>query len=411
MSLRYGRYGLRKVTYWIFLSAILVILMTVAGIMLWISNLADQIPDDRVITDFTHNAVTVIYDKDGRLLVKLVEDKNQVWVPLSDMSEFLKKGIIATEDPYFFKHGGIDYRQTWESLKDNLRVWRFVRGGSTLTQQVAKNVYLSKEKTLARKVKEYFLAKKIESLLPKERILEIYLNEIGWGYGIYGVELASRFYLDKHAYELNTAESAFLIAMVRNPALYNPYKYMDKVIKRQQLVLSLMLGHRAITKEEYDAAFVYPVTLRLTNKYKRFHNIRLDKQDDDKRGLPCYAGLMEGYLLDTFGRNILYDVGLEVYTTIDRSVQYRLEGIIKRAEIGEKKNNRDGVQIGQIGLVKDARGKVRAIGCTGRWANVSEEMKKDEHPFNLNLYTSEVTTGKKISWKDILLVSKGDRLL
>ena len=388
--------------------SVLTVLIILTGTILWINNLYNQIPDDRAITDFTHNAVTVIYDKDGKLLATLQEDKTQVWVSLSDMSDFLKKGVIATEDPYFFKHGGIDYRQTWESLKDNLRVWRFVRGGSTITQQVAKNVYLSREKTLARKVKEYFLAKKIESLLPKERILEIYLNETGWGYGIYGVELASRFYLDKHADELNPAESAFLIAMLRNPALYNPYKYMEKVITRQQLVLTLMLKHKLIAKEEYNESLVYPITLRLTKKNKRFHNIRLNKQDDAKDDLPCYAGLIERYLLDTFGRNILYDVGLEVYTTIDYSVQDKIEGIIKKAGTGGKNKNKDDIQ---IGLVMDNRGKVRAIGCANNWDNVSEEIKKNGYPFNLNLYTSEVTTGNEISWKDILLISKGDRLL
>lgn len=397
---------------WIFLPAALVILIIFAGLTLWINYLGDHIPDDRAITDFTHNAVTVIYDRDGDALASLQEDKNQIWVPLSGMSDSLKKAVIATEDPYFFKHSGIDYRQTWESLKDNLRVWRLVRGGSTITQQVAKNVYLSNEKTLTRKIKEYFLANKLESLLPKERILEMYLNEAGWGYGIYGVELASRYYLDKHAQELTPAESAFLIALLRNPVYYNPYKNKDRATKRQRLVLTLMLGHRLITKEEYGRSLAYAVSLRLDKKNKRFHNIRLNKQDDRKGPLPCYEVLIEGYLSDTFGRNLLYDVGLEVYTTIDASVQDKIEEIIEDVDRRNKNIEKDKEEAGVV-LILDSRGKVRAIGCAKGGEEVSleitREIKRLDYPFNL--YTARVTTEKDIIWRDILLISKGERLL
>ncbi|HBI23664.1 MAG TPA: hypothetical protein DDX84_05590, partial [Nitrospiraceae bacterium] len=104
-------------------------------------------------------------------------------------------------------------------------------------------------------------------------IIEMYLNEIGWGYGIYGVELASRFYLDKHANEVNTSEGAFLTAMLRNPAYYNPYKKMESIMKRQQLVLKLMLRHNLISQEEYDNAISQPIELRRDKPHKRFTQI------------------------------------------------------------------------------------------------------------------------------------------
>lgn len=403
---------IKKISYWALLLTALVVLIILIGSILWINSLSRRIPDERAITDFTHNAVTVIYDKDGVRMAALQEYKSQIWVSFSDMPANLKKAIVATEDPYFFKHGGIDYRQTWESVKDNLRVWRFVRGGSTITQQVAKNVYLSREKTITRKIKEYILARKLESLLPKERILEIYLNEAGWGYGIYGVELASRFYLDKPAAELTHADSAFLIAMLRNPALYNPYKNFEKVVKRQQLVLTLMLRHRLITKEEYDSSVKTPVALRLDKKVKQYNNIRLDRGDDEKDGLSCYARLMEKYLSDTVGRNLLYDVGLEIYTTLDSTLQNRLEEIVKKVEgVGKRENKDDG----SVVLILDNKGKVRAIGCSERWNEVSDdilrEIRRFNYPVNLNLSAAEFTSGKEIMWKDILLISKGDRLL
>ncbi|MBI5193385.1 MAG: penicillin-binding protein [Nitrospirae bacterium] len=413
---------LKKISYWVLLVTALVVLIIIAGSILWVNSLSRQIPDDRAITDFTHNAVTVIYDKDGVRMASLKENKSQIWISFSDMPDNLKKAIVATEDPYFFKHAGIDYRQTWESVKENLRVWRFVRGGSTITQQVAKNVYLTREKTITRKIKEYILARKIESLLPKERILEIYLNEAGWGYGIYGVELASRFYLDKPAAELTPADSAFLIAMLRNPALYNPYKNLDKVVKRQQLVLTLMLRHRLITKEEYESSLNLPIILRLDKKKKQYNNIRLDNGDDEKDGLSCYAGLMEEYLSDTVGRNLLYDVGLEIYTTLDSRLQNLLEELLRREENHPpspplSKGGIGGVvrDVVKIVLIKDTKGKVRAIGCSGKWKEVSDEimgeMRKFNYPVNLNLSAAEFTTGNEISWKDILLISKGDRLL
>ena len=228
-----------KTFYSLLLTLFTIVIVIAIGTVLWVYKLSQEIPDDQVIRNFRHDAVTTIYDKDGRVLITLREDKNQIWVKLSEISSSVMEALIATEDPYFMRHSGIDYKQTWESVKDNLRVWRFVRGGSTITQQVAKNVFLSNEKTISRKIGEYFLARRLEKLLPKERIIEIYLNEVGWGYGIYGVELASRYYLDKHAEDLNTAESAFIIAMLRNPAAYNPYKNFEKVITRQQLVLRL----------------------------------------------------------------------------------------------------------------------------------------------------------------------------
>src|SRR4030067_1003342 len=264
-----------KTLFSLFLTLLTVILVIVTGTVLWVYKLSQEIPDDRVIRNFSHDAVTTVYDKDGKVLITLREDKDQIWVKLSEISSSVREALIATEDPYFMRHGGIDYKQTWESVKDNLRIWRWVRGGRTITQQVAKNVFLSSEKTISRKIGEYFLARRLEKLLPKERIIEIYLNEVGWGYGIYGVELASRFYLDKHAADLNTAESAFMIAMLRNRATYNPYKTLQNVVSRQQLVLRLLLRHKLIEEEEYNEAILNKIELRRDKKTKRFTRIGL----------------------------------------------------------------------------------------------------------------------------------------
>ncbi len=387
-------------------TGLIILLTSVIAITLWVYNLLQELPDDRAIRDFTPHAVTMVYDRDGDILAYLYEDKNQIWVSLTHISETIEKAIIATEDPYFLKHGGIDYRQTWESIKDNLQSWQWVRGGSTITQQVAKNVYLSREKTLARKIKEYFLAKRIESLLPKDRILEIYLNEVGWGYGIYGIELASRFYLDKHADEVNIAEAAFLTAMLRNPAYYNPYKMMDRVTKRQRLVLLLMLRHHLITQEEYDTAISDIIKMRRDKPHKRFRHIGLHRHYDVNNNLPCYVRLIEGYLVKTIGPHLLYDVGREVRTTLDDKVQDTVEDVIKEVE---RKNNEASEGDIKIGLLLEDADKVRAIGCTMRWEDTVERIKRLGPPFDS--YAYEVVAEKDIAWKDILLIAADERLL
>src|SRR4029077_12745571 len=143
--------------------------------------------------------VSEIYDQNGKTILQVPQNPSHLWVPLSEISDSLQMSVITMEDDTFFQHKGINYKETWNAFKEDIKKGKYKRGGSTITQQLAKNLFLSKEKTLSRKLKEYFLARKIEEILPKERILELYLNEVEWGNGIYGAEMAARFYFDKHA--------------------------------------------------------------------------------------------------------------------------------------------------------------------------------------------------------------------
>ncbi len=389
----------------LFLTILTVTFIVITALVLWVYNLSREIPDDRVIRNFRHDAVTTVYDKDGEILFALKEDKDQIWVPLSEISAQLREALIATEDPYFMRHGGIDYKQTWESLKDNLRVWRLVRGGSTITQQAAKNVFLTNEKTISRKIGEYFLARRLEKLLPKERILEIYLNEVGWGYGIYGVELASRFYLDKHARDLNTAESAFMIAMLRNPAVYNPYKNHDKVKERQQLVLKLLLRHKLIQDEEYNEALSYGIELRRDKKKKLFSRIGLGETDGAGGELPCYARLIREYLVKTLGYNMLYDAGIEIRSTLDKDIQDKTENIIRKVERHYQDNSGQGAGHRWKVLALSSKGRIRAIGCTTMRTESVERIKALGEPFNN--YEYSLVSDREVSWNNILMIDAG----
>ena len=162
------------------------------------------------------------------------------WVPYSRISPDLKRAVLVAEDSAFWDHDGVDLEQLQESLEADWARGRFLRGGSTITQQLAKNLYLSPSKNPLRKLRELMIARRLESELKKARILELYLNVIEWGDGIYGVESASRTYFGGPASALGPKESALLAAAIINPRLLNPARPTNRLIRRQQLILRRM---------------------------------------------------------------------------------------------------------------------------------------------------------------------------
>jgi monofunctional biosynthetic peptidoglycan transglycosylase len=166
--------------------------------------------------------------------------REQRWVPYSRISPQLVRAVLVTEDAKFWQHAGVDYEQIKESMEVNLERGEFARGASTITQQLAKNLYLSPSKNPVRKVRELMIARRLEHELPKRRILEIYLNVIEWGDGIYGAEAASRAYFRKPASSLTASESALLAAAIANPRVMNPGNPTARLRRRQQMVIRRM---------------------------------------------------------------------------------------------------------------------------------------------------------------------------
>jgi monofunctional biosynthetic peptidoglycan transglycosylase len=162
------------------------------------------------------------------------------WVPYARISPNLKKAVIVTEDGAFWQHAGIDYEQLRESIETNWELGEFKRGASTITQQLAKNLYLSPSKNPIRKGKELLITRRLEYELSKQRILEIYLNVIEWGDGIWGAEAAARRYFHKSAADLNAAESALLAAAIANPHLLDPGHPSARLRRRQQMIMRRM---------------------------------------------------------------------------------------------------------------------------------------------------------------------------
>ena len=189
--------------------------------------------------------------KDHRFVVG---PKNPRWTPYRAIPAALKKAVVASEDANFYSHEGVDYEAIGEAIKTDWRKGKFVHGGSTITQQLAKNLFLTREKTLIRKVKEFVLARRMDDALSKSRILELYLNVVELGPMVYGVGHAAHYYFGKHPSALTVRECAFLASMLPGPKIYNPYRKMGRVMQRSDRILRRMAAARMISREEYDAA-------------------------------------------------------------------------------------------------------------------------------------------------------------
>ena len=178
----------------------------------------------------------------------------QIWVPQSAISSHLKTAVLIGEDGAFYQHQGYDLEEIKQSFLENWEKKGLVRGGSTITQQLAKNLYLSTSKNPLRKLNEFLIARRIEEELTKRRILEIYLNVIEWGQGIYGAEAASRTYFNTSAKELSIREAVLLAAMIPNPRRLTPSRVSGQLKYRFQMILSRMQQYHYISTEEYELA-------------------------------------------------------------------------------------------------------------------------------------------------------------
>jgi len=193
---------------------------------------------------------------------KVKHRMDQRWVPLSSVSRNLRNAVIAAEDPHFYKHHGLDFYAIWLGLKENLIKGRIAYGASTITQQLMKNLYLSPARNPFRKWHEAILAVRVERCVSKDRILELYLNEIEWGEAIYGIEAASARYFGKPASALDPAESAMLAAMIPNPVARNPYHNNPELWRDKQDTLRYMFELGMLTKAQYESARDEKIRLR-----------------------------------------------------------------------------------------------------------------------------------------------------
>jgi penicillin-binding protein 1A len=293
---------------------------------------------------------TTLYDAHDKPLFS-IPAQYRVEVPLDRMSSNLRQAIVAVEDVRFYDHDGIDGIRVIGAVITDLRERRAAEGASTITQQLARVSFLTRDKTLRRKVREAILAQRIEQLYGKDEILEIYLNKIYFGDGLYGAEAAARGYFGKPASDLTLAEAAMLAGIVKAPSAANPTVSMERAIERRNIVLKLMREHRFIDQAAHDAAREEKVVLHDTLRR------------DDPGGLH-FKEVVRRQLIDTFGKETVYKERLRVYTTIDPAMQRAAEEAVTATlrEIEPRIPIRDGEPLqGSLFALDPATGEVRAI--------------------------------------------------
>jgi len=268
-----------------------------------------------------------IYDRYGNEITSLYDEQNRIEIPLESIPEHVQSAFIAIEDERFYEHLGVDPFAIARAFVINLRERHWTeQGGSTITQQLVKTAFLTPEKTLRRKVQEAWLALKMERQYSKSEILEMYLNQIYFAHGAYGIEAAANLYFNKRAHELTIAEAALLAGIPRSPNYYSPFMNYESAMNRQSLVLSKMHELEFINFRELDEAGEKEIVFgeRPTRQYAYPYFIDYvlhHELIDILTGLPEYDNREEAY-------EAIYTMGLKVYTTLDTNVQSITEGVL-----------------------------------------------------------------------------------
>ncbi len=292
-----------KLKFIIILAALSIILGTFAGGYLAISS---GIPSIEEIKQYRPTAGTKIYADDDVVIAELKVEKG-IFVPINKIPKHMINSVIAVEDSRFWRHKGIDYLAIARAVIKDILYVGLKEGGSTITQQLVKVMFLTPEKTLKRKLREAALAIKIEKNLDKKEILELYLNKVYFGHGAYGVEMASRIYFGKSAKHITLPEAALIAGLIKAPLLYSPYNDLTRAKERQKIVLSRMEEEGLIKRSERDNALRQPIYLSSMRKGMEANNYFIE--------------YIRKYLEERYGEQTVYKEGLKVYTTLDRRAQ------------------------------------------------------------------------------------------
>ncbi|GBF84997.1 penicillin-binding protein 1A [Aphanothece sacrum FPU3] len=277
-----------------------------------------NLPDVRILTTYAPTETSYIYDIKGRLLSRLHDEANREVVPLDRISPELKRAVMAIEDSHFYLHHGINPNSIGRAMWVNWKSKGVVEGASTLTMQLVKNIFLSSERTVSRKIAEAVLAIRVEQVFEKDQIMEMYLNNIYWGHNNYGVQTAAQSYFNKPASKLNLAESAMMAGLIQAPETYSPFNNYQTAKERQKLVLGRMTEIGWITPQQADAAYKQPLGM----------------------GKPTsWSGSKQPYVTDTvmqelnkhFGKEATLKGGMRVQTSVDYYVQEKAQDIVQQS--------------------------------------------------------------------------------
>lgn len=292
----------------------LTLLMALSGAaLLYILILKSPAVD--TLKDYRPNTITRVYADNNELVDTFFMEDRRI-ISIKDVPEMVINAFVASEDARFFHHQGLDIIGIFRAFFKNMIAGEIVQGGSTITQQVAKSLYLSPERTIIRKVKEAILAYKIDRYLTKSEILDLYLNHIYLGHGAYGIEAAAQIYFGKNTRNLSLAEVAMLAGLPKAPNRYSPYVSMERARQRQQYVLTRMVEDGYISEIQKERALKTRILLISTKPKEKV--------------APYFTENVRRYILEKYGSDALYKEGLEVYTTLNVEMQKAATAAVER---------------------------------------------------------------------------------
>lgn len=324
-----------KVTGGMLLGVTMLTSSVIAGGLVGLAISFRNLPDVRVLRSYAPTETTHIYDVKGKSIASLHGEANREVIPLDKISPHLKRAVLAIEDSYFYQHHGVNPGAIVRAFRANWTEGRTVEGGSTLTMQLVKNLFLSPKQAFSRKLAESVLSMRVEQIFTKEQVLEMYLNQVYWGHNTYGAETAAQSYFGKSASQLNLAESAMMAGLIQAPESLSPFINMKLAKQRQREVLNRMRELQWITPAEAEAAAKQPLKL---GKITSFQTSQI----------PYVTEAVVQELTQRFGRDAVLKGGMRVQTTVDTKLQRIAEEVVEQ---GHQSLLAQGVYADQMALV------------------------------------------------------------
>jgi len=351
----------RKAMKYLSILALLVVLAGGAGAGFLIHKAYQSLPDvEKLVEDYNASVPTVIYDSNGEI-IDLIYREIREEVEAEELPAHVKNAFVAIEDRRFYSHYGLDPIRLIKAAMVNISQGRSAQGGSTLTQQLAKNAFLSHEKKLMRKVKEALITIEIERKYTKDEILQKYLNEIYFGSGSYGIKTAAQSFFGKEVSELNLAEAAMLAGIPNRPNLYNPRKKLGNAVKRERLIINQMYKFGFIGVDEKEKAlaqkFINEDELPEDFLSTPDTSVVLNRRSQRTLRTPDFTDIVQKQIFGMYDENLIYEGGLKVYTTLDLQMQKAAQETFSEYKAFKDNTELEGAMI----TIDSSNGHVKSI--------------------------------------------------